>query len=239
MLSRPALLDGGIRNRQDVNADSNVPSPHSIVASLLTDARGLKLDYDAAFRGYLRTMKGASVIDALLDLEGLPQDIVGEWENSSQFSPFEQRFSSLFDRCGSSLLGLVYANGKSVAESLGSVAQATHLETKLRRLVTALESASITEIRVRPAGRLPRRRKAGSARGSQGANARHQGIAWSILGTLIGVFALVLLITIASLGLSEGLEVGGPVGLVVCLTLWFSRGIWGPRLSAVGSAGKR
>lgn len=199
--------------------------PRDTVMSLLTRARSLRQEYDEALRTFIRLGHWAEIIDAFADLDGLPQDILGEWERTAQYGGFVARFGSLFDECSNSLSPLVGSRGSPVATRLRSVAEAVQLETKLRRLIQCLESTSTENLRFRTERRAQRRARKRS-RAPQEPPGVHEGFAYGVLGVMIAVVALSLTAAIATLGVSVGFEVGGVFGVACVVVLWATRRWW-------------
>lgn len=201
------------------------PSPRDIVMSLLNRARLLRQEYDEALRAFIRMGNWATLVDAVADLDGLPQDILGDWERTTQYSGFVTRFGSLFDECSTSLSAIVGARGNPIATRLRTVAEAAQLETKLRRLIQSLETASTEGLRFQSEAKSQSQTRQRS-HAPRRTFRDHEGFAYGVLAVMVGLVALCLSIAIATLGVSLGFEVGGVVGVIGVLALWATRRWW-------------
>lgn len=211
------------------------PMPRDVVSSLLNRARALQRDYDAALRNFIGLGKWAYIIDAIGNLEGLPLDFLGEWERTGQYSNFSGLFATLFDECSGTLSGIVGARGSPLAVRLRAVAEAVQLETKLRRLVTCLETASTEELRFKSESRT-RKRSDSSARSRPVAPGGRESFAYTVLGMMIAILALCLGVSISVFGVPRGAYVGIGTGVVGLVAVWATRHLWVTRLVHAFSA---
>jgi len=214
------------------------PNPREAVVSLLSRARSLQQQHDATLRNFIGKGKWAQIIDTVADLDGLPQDLVGAWEKTAEYSYFVLQFGSLFDECSTSLSAIVGPGGKPVARQLRTVAGAVRLETRFRRLIQCLETASTEDLRFRTETKV-RRTGRSRTRDSRAAPSGQDELGYGVLSMMLTILALCLTVSIATLGLSLGVYIGAGTGVVGMVTSWATRHWWVPGLARAFSRDRR
>ena len=202
------------------------PSPASVLVSLLTEARALAAEYATAVRSYIKTRQWADIIAGALELDELPDALFHDWELTDQYRQLEGRFQNLFDRVVSFLSGVRGRSGRPLVGRVAEVPRAVQLSTQLRRLTLALTALQSEPLRLYVARPQTRTAAGSKRRGGAGVETRSAG--WTVVGVVVGVFALSAYLGILLLGPALGLAVAGVATASVFLGLRFTEGTWAP-----------
>ena len=218
--------------------------PKPDLERLLSEARRLRDEYEAAFQRYktdgqVNRLIGHFGVEAAYEYYGIPKGISRDalsgflrgWEASEPYRQLRQRFETLLDIVSRFLQGVSETvpslrppgNSAKLVAKLGQVRTAVRLDTKMRNLTRVLE-----DIDTRPLVRnqdipVPRPRPRPPAAGSrprQSAPA-DPALAWTLVGVILGVFLALALGLFTLIGWGSTIVASlATIALIVTRHLW-------------------
>jgi len=228
----------------DMAAASPPIDPKPDLERLLSEARRLRDEYEAAFQRYktdgqVNRLIGHFGVEAAYEYYGIPKGISRDalsgflrgWEASEPYRQLRQRFETLLDIVSRFLQGVSETvpslrppgNSAKLVAKLGQVRTAVRLDTKMRNLTRVLEDIDTRPL-VRnqdiPAPRPRPRPPAAGSRPRQSAPA-DSALAWTLVGVILGVFLALALGLFTLIGWGSTIAASlATIALIVTRHLW-------------------